>query len=164
MSSKSRSREVGGRSRENLAQATLAEIASEAQSVADDLRFLLETAGASALPPLSLDEEGLKLAEKAYRSLEKSFRSTGDISSNQLERLLAIFLGQALIQSKGGEWAFYQGKYHTLNPVVVKLPSGRHLDVFGLSHNLYQNKFVDGASSGQALVRFLEKADMLSVP
>jgi hypothetical protein len=93
--------------------------------------------------------------------LARGYESSGDVDRDQIERLLAIFLGQVLIEQQGGEWVFYRGKYHTVNPVVIKLPSGKHVDVFGFCHDLYLANRVDGARTGEALVRFAQSAEVV---
>ncbi len=164
MNWKKRAREVLGRNSERQIKGTVEEIAAESDTVASDLPFLLESAGAHAISPLSLDKEGLKAAEKAYRSLEQDFRASAGTARVQIERLLGIFLGRVLIEKRGGKWVFYQGRYHTLSPVVVRLPSGKHLDVFGFCRDLYLDKCIVGARTSEALACFFDSAEMVGFP
>ncbi|MBN72588.1 MAG: hypothetical protein CME32_25320 [Gimesia sp.] len=146
----------------------LMETAEEAKTVANDIRFIMNNSGIKVQEELGFDDESLMEVEKFYRSsLKKSLTvqqpPTSLFVAEDFERQLALYLGQALVERSGGEWAEYQGKYHVVNPLTIKLPSRKYVDVFLFCTKLHE-KSVKGSESGQALVCFIKDADRLSIP
>lgn len=143
----------------------LQEVLREASTVANDLVSVYSSGGVSGID-LSLDAGGLRVAEEHYRRLAAKARSVAepDLDLAMLERLLAIFLGQVLVALHGARWAVYSGNYNVVSPVVIQLPSGRYLDVFGFCTRLSEKRALDGASRSEALVRYVYSSDRLSFP
>lgn len=130
-------------------------ISEERKTVAGDLSFLLSSSGVGAreLPP---DESGLKELESAYWDLV----SESDEEYIEIfERKMAIFLGECIIRSYGGEWLVYNGPEIVYSPVVIRVEStGLHRDVFLLCTELRNNPGVLGQKQRRALRIFFKGA------
>jgi hypothetical protein len=75
---------------------------------------------------------------------------------------MSLALGQFIVESGKGEWVVYDGKSHVFDPVVIRLQNGAHLDVFLFCSHLAKKNAIGGASSGRALVSFVDSAESLS--
>ena len=140
-----------------VSQKLLGQVLNERKSVREDIGFLLSSAGVgSSDGSLSFDEQGLKSVEESYWLLTEA-------SEEQLvetyERKMAIFLGECLIESHGGEWVAYSGAEIVFSPVVVKTDvTGMHHDVFLLCTDLRRKPHVLGQKHRRALRNFLKAA------
>ena len=135
----------------------LEQVLDERGSVRDDIGFLLSSAGVDApFGSLSFDNGGLRLVEESYwRLVEVSNEEIVEI----YERKMAIFLGECLIESYGGEWIAYSGNEIVFSPVVVKIDvTGLHHDVFLLCSDLRRKPHVLGQKQYRALRNFLKAA------
>ena len=136
---------------------SLAAVREEAARSNEDLRLALANEGISieAIPPLTV--ESLDEIEALYRAHHETLRDV-----ELIERLMALFLGQVVVERHGGEWVVYPGKYHTYSPFVVKLSSGdRFVDPFLFCGDLKGNRVL-GARSHRALSMFVRHRESRS--
>lgn len=144
--------------------ASLDEVRSESATSAEDLELFYGSCGIAGVH-LQAELDGLCVAERHYRSLAKQPDSLSeDLNLEMLERLLALFLGQVLIHTLDGKWSVYKGRYHSCSPIVIRLPSNRHLDVFGFCKDLALKTQLNGASKSEALLRCVRSADKIAFP
>lgn len=157
-----RAKKALNRTQQSFAAKSLLETIDEAKTVAGDIRFIMEASGASVDQGIEYDDESLDFVEQFYRSAARQASSI-EFGIDNFERLLSLYLGQALVERAAGKWVQYEGKYHVVFPVVVRLGDGRHVDVFLFCKSLHQ-KQVRGSQEGHALVKFLETANKTAFP
>lgn len=133
---------------------------TEAKNVIQDIQFIVDSSELDC-DKLALSEEGLRAIEGFYRD---SVRSDKEISlgASNFERLMALALGQLLVEGELGEWHIYEGENHVSAPVVVRLKDGGHLDVFVFCSRLAEKHGVRGARSGETLSEFVRNTAKLS--
>ena len=127
----------------------LQDVEAQAARSATDLPFAFGAEGVDLGDPLALTTEGLDQVEAAYRRAHAHLKAKSDI-----ERLMALFLGQVVVAQAKGEWVVYPGRMHVFSPFVVKLPSGKYVQPFLWCADLGQKQLV-GSASGTSLSRFL---------
>lgn len=141
---------------------SLEDTVEQSKRIIDDIRFIMESSGFE-LQANNLSVELMAEVESFYRESSKS--SNGEtiaLGIDNFERLLAVLLGQWIAKEKGGEWIAYEGKNHVFDPVVVKLPSGKHLDVFLFCKQLSKKKGVPGVATGTSLISFASQAESMA--
>ena len=156
-----RARKASTRSRENWVARSFRETVVEATTVAKDIQFIMESSGASREHAIGYDDDSIAVVEKFYRSAAKQDAFESGIEN--FERLLSLYVGQALIEHKAAAWARYEGTYHVACPIVIRLSDGRHVDVFLFCSCLHQ-KQVSGSQNGRALIRFIETIESVAFP
>lgn len=157
-----RAKKALNRTQQSFTAKSLQETIDEAKKVAGDIRFIMESSGASVDQGIDYDDESINVVEQFYRSAINQ-PSSIEFGIDNFERLLSLYLGQSLVEREAGEWVQYEGKHHVVFPVVVRLSDGQHVDVFLFCKSLHQ-KQVSGAQDGHALVRFIETANKMAFP
>jgi len=144
-------------------EAVLGEIVNQASTIVADIQFVMQSCGADDVGKIELNATGLDLVESFYR---RFLRSEGfiEFGVKNFERLMAIMLGACIISIKGGEWTIYPGKTYVAHPVVVRLNSGRHADVFLMCDELWQKPMVGTDINEGRLSFFLNNVDIASQP
>ena len=135
---------------------------AEAADVAESLVFLFQSGGIIADEnKLTYDADGLDYLESLYKKfIETGIQDDDLISIDEIERLIALFLGRTIIERYGGDWVLYSGDEIVSKPQVVRVSStGKHLDVFIMCKDLHKKKYVFGFQKGQALKQFLLSAE-----
>lgn len=125
--------------------------------MAEDICLVVSSAGIEvSRAPLSFDADGLRWVEEFYWRLAEV---SDDETIATYERQMAIFLGECLIRSYGGEWFAYDGPESVFTPVVVRVRRTRlHHDVFLFCTNLRGNRHALGQRQHRALQVFLKAA------
>jgi len=153
---------MGDQGRSSFGSKSLEETVDQSNRIIDDIRFIMESSGRK-LQASQLSVELLAEVEKFYRESAKD--SNGEVIAlgiDNFERLLAVLLGQWIAKGSGGKWVAYEGKSHVFDPVVVKLPSGKHLDVFLFCKQLSKKSGVPGVSTGTSLIAFASQAESMA--
>ena len=157
-------RVMRGRGGSTFAIKSLEETVEQSNRIVDDIRFIVDSSGRK-LPSSELAVELLAEVEKFYRESAKDPNDKAILLGiDNFERLLAVLLGQWIAKESGGKWVAYDGKHHVFDPVVVKLPNGKHLDVFLFCKHLSRKSGVPGASNGTSLVAFAGQAQSMAFP
>jgi len=148
--------------RKQFTKKTLHETVEEAKNVNEQIQFIMESSGATVDQGIDYDDESINVVEQFYRYAAKQPVSI-EFEIDNFERLLSLYLGQSLVEREAGEWVQYEGKYHVVFPVVVRLGDGQYVDVFLFCKSLHQ-KQVSGSQDGHALVKFIETANKMAFP
>lgn len=157
-----RAKKASNRTQQSFGAKSLQETIDEAKTIACNIRFLMESSGVSVDQEIDYDDASMEVVEQFYRSVAKQ-PSSIEFGIDNFERLLSLYLGQSLVEREAGEWVQYEGKYHVVFPVVVRLGDGRHVDVFLFCKSLHQ-KQVSGSPDGHALIKFIETANRMAFP
>lgn len=148
-----------GLGRADFFQDELPRVKEEAARSADDLQFTFQSEGISLDAPPTFSEEGLCVVETLYR---RNYRSLSD--PEQIERLLALLLGQVIVDRHGGSWVIYPGKFHVFSPVVVQLENeSRFVEPFLFCTELFDFRG-DGARQCRSLARFVADRSNRATP
>lgn len=136
---------------------------TEAIASADAIRFLAESVGLDLKEAIGFTLDALDVVERVYFDF-LSHEPEGDnlVNRGEFERQMGLFLGQVICVHWNAEWVIYDGNEIVSSPRVVRLPSGRFVDVFVLCKDLFRKKHLSGAREGKALRRFAERADQRS--
>lgn len=146
-----------------ILSAQLLELKQEAENAIKDLRFVLESHGASFNNSLTYTVEAVSEAEKQYRMVFSNPKTANVEGRELVERLLALYLGEMLIAVYSGCWCIYQGRYYSYSPFVINIASiNKNVDVFGFCSKLIEKKGLDGAKEAVALERFIMKAEKIA--
>ena len=133
---------------------------AEARGAIEDIQFIVDSSECEC-EKLELGLNGLSSIESFYRESVRNGKKIA-LGKENLERLMALVLGQFLVENGSGNWALYEGENYVFNPVVVRLADGRHLDVFLFCCQLSDKAGVRGAGSGDALSNFCGNTERLS--
>ncbi|HRK17449.1 MAG TPA: hypothetical protein PK970_00700 [Hyphomicrobiaceae bacterium] len=157
-------RVMSSKGRTTFAVKSLQETVEQSNRIVDDIRFIMDSSGRK-LTSRELSVELLTEVETFYR---ESAKDPNDkvivLGIENFERLLAVLLGQWIAKESGGKWVAYDGKHHVYDPVVVKLPNGKYLDVFLFCKHLCKKSGVPGASTGTSLTAFASQAQSMAFP
>ncbi|MDH3348917.1 MAG: hypothetical protein OEM02_12570 [Desulfobulbaceae bacterium] len=131
----------------------------EAKKSLENIGFFLNNCGVSLDKGLQYDFDGLIIVEKYYRQLCK-VRGFKDIFTKETyEELMTYFLGEVLIRNYNGEWSIYSGKYYVLKPVVIKLGTGKSIDINVFCDDLISNKGAKGSGENKSLYLYAKHAE-----
>ena len=124
------------------------------------LEDFFELAGLSLPQKLSFTAESLGTVEIQYHRLQENPTQDENLSIDELERLMAYFLGEVIVRQIGAEWVIYGGPEHVFSPTVVKVnATGLHRDVFMLCSGFGRKNHLLGARQNRALQTFFQGSE-----
>lgn len=142
--------------RERISPSTLEDVIAQSHRAIDDLQFLIDHTSFEG--QLTLDVDGLTLAETFCRDVTTWREREESFPDEQVDPLIALFVGQVFVHNKRGNWAVYPGKYYVPHPVVIELAESpnHYIQPFLYCSNMRMNLQVRGAQYNKSLKMLYE--------